>query len=998
MNEKATKRQPYRVFISSTYLDNVERRQLVENAVLQAGMHPVGMERFTASSHPTVAECERLAAECDLYVGILAHRYGWIPEGHSVSITELEYDAAKGAERARYVFFIAADIRVDPSSDFDDGRDRWRKQELLEAFRAKCSKDQLPGRFHDNTLQAKVLEALYKWRQENESTDEPAPIGAPAPPPVAEGEVERYRRVLDANHGSLLLAGFATKLRVPLDLEELYVPLHAMVDLRGVGDAHFADATEAEERLAGQAQDIALVNAFRVAKLRKRKAMVILGDPGSGKTTHLKRLLLYCLHNGAHELGLSAELVPVFLPLRELRGSLDLQAFIEKQLDGPHRELAAGFGKRLLDRGRLLLLFDGLDELADINERQAVAKWIEQAVRNRPHCMVVVTSRFAGYGGAARFGADFLELHLRPLSRDQAEAFIRNWYKIVETALTPDPGLGPIHAAQRADDLIERLRQGDFRSARLVTMTRNPLLLANLCLVHRDRGSLPTGRAQLYRECIDVLLEHWRQDKGLTIEVTAEAGRRSLQPAALWLHSEANRTRASAEQLAPVLAPALAAVQYQGAGAIEFLRTVRDASGLLTGWGQDQYGFMHLGFQEYLAACELRRMILEGDTEAVRMLVDGYGQSWWQEVILVLVALGNPSAFVPFMRAIVQRDAFTSAQDLLDLIFEDAAEVSALPLVELVREAPGTDRKLWARQLVALRVLGQHFASTLPELQTLLAQHPSAEVRAWLGKRQTAAVTATGDTRTSAAAVIISSIVSDNGGVELVLVPGGSFVMGSPQSDKESFDDERPQHEVTVSSFYLGRYPVTNEEYGRFLKAHPDVDEPKYWSARSFNRARQPVVGVSWEDAARFAAWAGGRLPTEAEWEYVCRAGTTKSRYGMLDDIAWYESNSEGHTHSVGAKQPNALGLHDMLGNVWEWCSDRFAPFQTGPMHDPSGPTAGSGRVIRGGAWYSDARLVRVACRDGFKPGQRGDGLGFRLARGESQAGMSTAEPATQSA
>jgi formylglycine-generating enzyme required for sulfatase activity len=206
-------------------------------------------------------------------------------------------------------------------------------------------------------------------------------------------------------------------------------------------------------------------------------------------------------------------------------------------------------------------------------------------------------------------------------------------------------------------------------------------------------------------------------------------------------------------------------------------------------------------------------------------------------------------------------------------------------------------------------------------------------------------------------------------------------MMGSPKTDRESYDRERPEHDVTVPPYYLGRYPVTNEEYGRFLKARPDVREPEYWADRRYNQARQPVVGVSWEDASLFAAWAGCRLPTEAEWEYACRAGTMQSRYGELDAIAWYGDKRQQGTQPVGLKQPNVWGLHDMLGNVWEWCSDWYGVYSTNPAHDPSGPMLGSQRVVRGGSWNNDARYLRAATRIGNTPDYRNLNLGFRLAR-----------------
>jgi hypothetical protein len=158
----------YKVFVSSTYLDNAERRKVVEDAVLAAEMQPVGMERFTASVRPTVEECRRLAGDCDILVGIVAHRYGWIPDKQSVSITEIEYDAAKEACWACLMFEIDSSLPVLPDKDFDEGPDRWKKQEKLAEFKKKYAADQMPARFTDTTLGTRVLHALNEWRREHE--------------------------------------------------------------------------------------------------------------------------------------------------------------------------------------------------------------------------------------------------------------------------------------------------------------------------------------------------------------------------------------------------------------------------------------------------------------------------------------------------------------------------------------------------------------------------------------------------------------------------------------------------------------------------------------------------------------------------------------------------------------------------------------------------------------------------------------------------------------
>ncbi|MGZ8246034.1 SUMF1/EgtB/PvdO family nonheme iron enzyme, partial [Methylomagnum sp.] len=734
-------------------------------------------------------------------------------------------------------------------------------------------------------------------------------------------ELPRYREAALSLHGSLPIAGFKTKARVAIQLDDLYVPLRAMLDTRFSGGCEFADAKDAEERLRLHgAGEIALIEAFDAAKKRGRRGLVILGDPGSGKTTHLKRLLLSCFQKGPESLGLPADTVLVFLPLRDLE-DLDqgAEAFIAKTLDNRNLAMPPGFGARLLARGHLLLLFDGLDEVADAGQRARVSQWIEDVARHRPSCTAVVTCRFAGYVDRARLGPEFLELHLRPLTQEQSEAFIRNWYRVVKTNQTPGPAA--LAAAEtEAADLIERLRAPDFRAAKLVEMTRNPLLLANLCLVHYDRqGILPKGRHQLYDECVDVLLELWRRDnRRLPVNIPAKDGRRVLGPVALWLHQEDQRTRATAAELAPVMAPALQAIGWAG-DAAGFLRAVRDESGLLTGWAQDVYGFMHLGFQEYLAAAEIRRRVLEDlvagrPAAGLAELAGHYVESWWQEVILLLLAQGEPALFEPFMREALVHPDFDADGEFTRFILEEAAGVSAEPFKRFLSELFA---KKWPKK-----------ASGQMAAKMLLKTSGSQEFTDFMKTQTKEFLPAIGLSLADPMQLRLGGPserqgrLSLNGGVELIAIPGGRFLMGSPPG--QGYDDERPQHEVEIRPFNLGRYPVTNEEYRRFLQANPGVKEPSYWADRRFNQDRQPVVGVDWVDARRFCEWAGGRLPTEAEWEYACRAGTvTEFHWGddaeSAGEYAWYSKNSGGATHPVGEMQPNPWQLHDITGNVWEW-------------------------------------------------------------------------------
>jgi formylglycine-generating enzyme required for sulfatase activity len=475
-----------------------------------------------------------------------------------------------------------------------------------------------------------------------------------------------------------------------------------------------------------------------------------------------------------------------------------------------------------------------------------------------------------------------------------------------------------------------------------------------------------------------------------------------LQPAALWLHRQEGRTRASADELAPVLEPALQATQWREGDARQFLKTIRDESGLLTGWSHAQYGFMHLGFQEYLAACELRRLALaealaSGQPVTLAELASHYGESWWQEVILLMLAQGNPSLFGPFMAEALKQPCFAEESAFLDLIVEEAAEFSVGAFVAVLEQEPGTDPAFWANQLAALRVLLRMAPDKIGPLVEKLGNHPLLELRDLIlnfAKATSPAPTVSVriDAQTEAPTIEIKirsappgSRRNNNGNVELLLIPGGRFIMGSP--DGEGHYNERPAHEVEIRPFYLGRYPVTNEEYARCLKANQNLAIPFYWADRRFNRARQPVVGVDWESARRFATWAGGRLPSEAEWEYAARAGST-SRYFWGDsdakagDYAWFFRNAEGATHPVGEKRPNDFGLYDMAGNVWEWTQDYWHDNYRGAPCDGAAWEDGyrECRGLRGGSMFDFPQYLRSAYRSMNQPNVKSDYLGFRLA------------------
>ncbi len=271
--------------------------------------------------------------------------------------------------------------------------------------------------------------------------------------------------------------------------------------------------------------------------------------------------------------------------------------------------------------------------------------------------------------------------------------------------------------------------------------------------------------------------------------------------------------------------------------------------------------------------------------------------------------------------------------------------------------------------------------------------------------------------------------VNPQDGQRYVWIPPGTFQMGCSIDDRHcqeltmpQFSSEHPRHRVTISrGFWMGQTEVTNGAYRNFAQAtqqkQPEdlvLAAPERFRNPAFPGGdNHPIAYVTWDEAAQYCEWAGGRLPTEAEWEYAARAGNPAARYGNLDEIAWYGDNSGrsklnstelwdstfgigkgahygmrlrdngNQTHPVGKKTPNDFGLYDMLGNVFEWCVDWFGEkyYQVSEERDPEGPPSGEFRVTRGAAWNIPPGGVRVSLRSWMLPDHRFSHIGFRCVR-----------------
>ena len=247
---------------------------------------------------------------------------------------------------------------------------------------------------------------------------------------------------------------------------------------------------------------------------------------------------------------------------------------------------------------------------------------------------------------------------------------------------------------------------------------------------------------------------------------------------------------------------------------------------------------------------------------------------------------------------------------------------------------------------------------------------------------------------------------SDKGkdGAEMVLIPAGEFFMGAVDASDTHYD-EIPGHRVFLDDFWIDRYEVTNRRYKQFIDetghrvpyVNTEWAQPYNWKDNTYppGKADFPVVLVSWEDAAAYAAWADKRLPTEAEWEKAARGGLVKKKYPWGDQITKQKANyftsitEKNQMKPVGTFPPNPFGIYDAAGNVWEWCADWYdqAYYKESPEKNPQGPEKGNYRVYRGGAWINREEQLRCSERARNAPVHQSHIIGFRCAKSARQKG-----------
>jgi formylglycine-generating enzyme required for sulfatase activity len=977
-----------KIFIASPS-DVLEEREIAREVIEQVNrraakregylLEPLGWEDCYPGKGRPQDLINLFVKKCHLFLGILWCWFGTstAPEGDPhrfESGTREEFEVARECSESKgvpdiWLFFrqVPEKMRKDPGEQL---------QKVL-AFKKQLQDEQFllyspyedPPEFRD-----KLEDWLTHWVQDRArecwKPGDPV-IRATGPTPPSGTALRRYLDYIVRLHEHIELSGFETRVTVPIDLEKVYIPLRGRLTMMDEGRGRWRRREKPDMIGHEELDKLELGPALRLAAERGLDGLVVLGDPGSGKTTLLKHLLLcFATEKAGEWLGLEEDRIPVFIPLRELRDpNVPLTSLIEDLLRSADLGLPDGFFSGLLEEKRCILLLDGLDEVADEDARRQVCTWIEHARARYAGNWFVVTSRYSGYRRGTRLTGTFLELEVQDLEPDDAKEFLRRWYETVETAIHGEEDVHRDRGKEKAKELIERIweqREGE----RIRELVHNPLLLQSIALVHRNRGTLPDQRVELYKECTDLLLEYWDRARGITtrIPLKAKEARQILQPIALWIHQVERRREITGDQVMEVAGPLMDLIRRSPDELLALLERIRDRSGIFVGYDVDSYGFQHLSFQEYLAAEEIK------STGTCEVLVDHFGESWWHEPTLLAVGLEDRKVFESLMQQVIGTPQFERNFEFALRCVKEASLRTVEPFARMLGN-PREPGELRCRMAQILGVMGG--GNALTALCTALTdtdpQVASAAARALvgLGEEETPEILA--------ALSRVDVLINEKDGSELVLIPAGEFLMGSDDGD----EDERPPHAVYLPDYRISRYPVTNRKYGMFLE-ETRHREPEYWHDRKFNAPNQPVVGVSWHDAQAYCRWAGLRLPTEAEWEKAAR-GTDGRKYPWGDDDPDESrcnfGNNVGRTTDVGSypKGVSPYGIHDMAGNVWEWTHSLYKKYPYRPNDGREDEDRSGDRVVRGGSWFIHRGYARGAYRGYGHPGGFDNNFGFRL-------------------
>jgi formylglycine-generating enzyme required for sulfatase activity len=647
-----------------------------------------------------------------------------------------------------------------------------------------------------------------------------------------------------------------------------------------------------------------------------------------------------------------------------------LKHFLSALAEGSNWGLDEAYFQERLESGSCTLLLDGLDEAPSRTVREGLSTLVENAATAYSRCRFVITSRPAAYTERVVL-TRFTHVQIEPLEDEAIETFLSRWCEQLYAE-------NPAQATQHRSELIEALH----KKPEIRRMARNPVMLTALAVVHWNERRLPEQRADLYESVITWLSRSREQRPG---RLPAERTVTLLQNLALAMqdHPKGRQVRATKHWAAEAIAPGLREfpAEERAVRAEGFVDEEEVDSGIIVGDG-NQVRFWHPTFQEYLSA----RAIAARPDEDQRTLLVAPKKHYlpeWREVVLLLAG-------------VLHRQGVEKVDGLVSAILDQLGNKPSL--AESARCAGLLGAVMHDLAPLRYETADSRYRAVLDAVLGIFDPVQSKSIPIEVRIEAAEALGQVGDPR-----------LDEN---DWITIESGTFRMGAqskspskPNYDKEA-DYESPFHEVYLDAYQISRYPLIVSEYRNFVE-QGGYEDKRWWAAGGFGEPKEPeqwaeqqaflnrpVVGVSWFEAAACCAWAGVRLPTEAEWERAAR-GLEGRKYPWGNEHAdTSRLNFESKIHRptpVGVYPLCATpeGILDMAGNVSEWVGDWYDRYERGRPSNPRGPKTGASRVLRGGCWIHDAESCRSAYRLAAPPAHRMDFIGFRPVRSLPAQGRS---------
>lgn len=815
---------------------------------------------------------------------------------------------------------------------------------------------------------------------------------------------------------------------VRLRLDDIFVPLSATKE---VPKGEMLAAEVARWREKGPTHDAPTDTADRGTAERRitlkdaltEPRLVILGGPGSGKTTLLKHIALSLAQGRGDQLGLGKGgdvPLPILFPIAAYATELRQRAlgeYLGKYFTVRELPDLTPLFRDAMQRGRAIVLLDGLDEVRDPGMRMEMVRRVQDFVR-RPALSTpkrergtpggvgnrfVVTSRIAGYEEARL--SDFAHVTVLPFNDEDVTRFAHQWCVAYERA-TGESAAANRRAEQRARNLVSAIMEKEA----VHQLATNPLLLTIIALIHYQNEKLPERRVELYRLSVEALAESWNRARNLGGQaldlylgdrrLDARVVVNILGPVALWLHGNQPGGLINARYLELKIAEIL----HKDEGchkslarplARSFLELMRLGTGLLQERGLGRYGFLHPTFEEYLAARAIAELEVEGNPTAA--LLKHWADPAWREVTLLTVGASTRAQATRLIEALLSVSAKGEMRGKNIVLAGEA-------LADAGRD--GVEGRVWTETVKRLvKMLEERDVKKLAPLQTRI---DAGDVLGILG-----------DPR----------LVED----AWCEVSPGEFLMGTSSQDLKKLvkrygetiarwakEEVMP---IYVGAFHICKYPVTNQEFRRFIDAHGyetreywsesgwiwlqqrprgEKPQPRYWDNATVGvcKPNQPVVDITWYEAIAYCNWltkrlkeAGKlgkdeviRLPTEAEWEKAAR--DVDGRWWPWGND-WDQERANTVENFLQATTPVGIyplgaspyGALDMAGNVWEWTSSLYKDYPYKTDDGRENPEAQGPRVARGGSWVDEAGAARSASRANITPNFGSILIGFRCVR-----------------